>query len=66
MKPNRSSKFTGIAIVILMLPALTGCGTILFGGTTERINVTAEPGGAAVTTIPVSGEFTTPVTIELQ
>jgi hypothetical protein len=60
------TKLALLAIVMVLLPGITGCGVILLGGTTEPVTVLAEPGGATVTTIPATSTFTTPATIELE
>ena len=50
---------------LLLLPALTGCGTI-FGGTTELVSIQTTPPGVSVTTVPATGTLTTPASVALE
>ena len=61
MRPRKMVCFGGL----LLLLALTGCGTI-FGGTTELVSIQTTPPGVSVTTVPVTGPLTTPTSVALE
>ncbi len=64
MKKRRRMRFTAMVMILVMLPALSGCGT-LFQGTTQTLQATTTPSGASVTASPSGGTYTTPASIEL-
>jgi len=49
----------------LLLGTLYGCGAI-FNGTRQNVQATSAPAGAKVSTMPISGESTTPTSLSLQ
>lgn len=51
--------------VLLVLGSTAGCGAILHG-TRQEVPVTSSPSGAQVETMPSTGIFATPVTLDLE
>jgi hypothetical protein len=50
----------------LFLPALSGCGLILGGGTRQSVLIQSTPSATKVSTTPVTMEYTTPSTLNLE
>lgn len=50
---------------VLLSLSLAGCG-LIFGGTSETIQVNSAPTGASLATRPETATFTTPASIELE
>ena len=65
---NRSSKLKAV-IAVLLLAGLTGCATILGGGSNQSVTIQATPSGASYSILSSSGlqmrQGTTPATITL-
>jgi len=59
------SRMATLLLLAVLLPTLSGCGTI-FGGTREIITATSAPDVARITTDPSSGSFTTPASMSLE
>ena len=54
-----------VFLLVPLLIATTGCGAI-FNGTRQNIQVTSAPDGARISTQPLTGEFTTPASLNLE
>jgi hypothetical protein len=54
-----------LPLVVALTLSLSGCG-VIFGGTTKTISVASSPSVARLTTEPLTGSFTTPVTLTLE
>ena len=54
----------GRGLLLVALPTLAGCATIL-RGTNQAVTVTSDPPGADVTDQPSGDTFTTPATVKL-
>ena len=52
-------------VTLLVLLPLTGCGTLMGGGT-QMVQVNSAPSGATVTLAPDAGSFTTPASLSLE
>ncbi len=61
-----TSSIAAMAVLTLLVPAMSGCGLILGGGSRETIQVQASPADAKVTTSPSTGDFTAPTTLNLE
>lgn len=64
-RTTRSAPSVRPLLVLPLVIALSGCGTI-FGGTTKMLSVNSTPSQARLTTEPLTAEFTTPATLTLE
>ena len=53
-----------VLLSLLAVAMLTGCGYFM-GGSTKLISVQSTPTAATITITPMTGQFTTPITLEL-
>lgn len=57
-------RIVGSALLLALLPALAGCGTI-FNGTRQNVSARSAPDGASVAVEPGGHQFTTPASFSL-
>jgi hypothetical protein len=59
------SRFVSLATLAAVVLSLAGCG-LIFNGNRQSIQVQSSPAGAKVASNPVTGDYTTPTTLNLE
>lgn len=65
MRHKTATRALAAAVLVPFLIVTTGCGAI-FNGTRQTIQATSAPDAATITTQPLTSEFTTPASLNLE